>query len=67
MTMSHAGEKTVENSSSSKWMYISFVLIVALILNGSFFVYTYFSVQTQFSTLQTSLDAQEQQLQDLQQ
>jgi len=67
MTMSHAGEKMVENSSSSKWMYISFVLIAALILNGSLFTYTYFSVQTQFSTLQTSLDAQEQQLQDLQQ
>jgi len=67
MTMSHAGEKMVENSSSNKWMYVSFVLIAALILNGSFFAYTYFSVQTQFSTLQTSLDAQEQQLQDLQQ
>ena len=60
-------KKLAENSSSSKWMSISFVLIAALILNSSIFVYTYLNVQTQFSTLQTSLDAQEQQLQDLQQ
>ncbi len=60
-------KKLAENSSSNKWMYISFVLIAALILNSSIFVYTYLNVQTQFSTLQTSLNAQEQQLQDLQQ
>lgn len=57
----------VEKSSSSKWMYVSFVLVAALILNSTFFAYTYLSVQTHFSTLQNSLDAQEQQLQDLQQ
>lgn len=60
-------KKLAEISSSNKWMYVSFVLIAALILNSSIFVYTYLNVQTQFSTLQTSLDAQEQQLQDLQQ
>jgi len=60
-------KKLAENSSSNKWMSISFVLIAALILNSSIFVYTYLNVQTQFSTLQTSLNAQEQQLQDLQQ
>jgi len=67
MTMNHVGEKLVGFSSSSKWMYVSFVLIAALILNSSLFTYAHFSVQTQLSTLQTSLDAQEQQLQDLQQ
>jgi len=60
-------KKLAEISSSNKWMSISFVLIAALILNSSIFVYTYLNVQTQFSTLQTSLNAQEQQLQDLQQ
>lgn len=67
MTMNHVGEKLVGTSSSNKWMYVSFVLIAALIFYSSFFIYAYFSVQTQLSTLQTSLDAQEQQLQDLQQ
>lgn len=60
-------KKLVEFSSSSKWMYVSFVLIAALIFNGSFFIYTYFNVQTQLFTLQTSLDDQKQQLQVLQQ
>ena len=60
-------KKLAEISSANKWMYISFVLIAALILNSSIFVYTYLNVQTQLSTLQTSLNAQEQQLQDLQQ
>lgn len=67
MTVSHVGEKLVGISSSSKWMYVSFVLVAALILNSILFTYAYFSVQTQLSTLETSLDAQELQLQDLQQ
>ncbi len=59
--------KLMDFSSSSKWMYVSFVLIAVLIFNSGFFIYTHLNVQTQFSALQTSLDAQEQQLQDLQQ
>jgi len=59
--------KLMDFSSSSKWMYVSFVLIAVLIFNSGFFIYAHLNVQTQFSALQTSLDAQEQQLQDLQQ
>ncbi|UCF59445.1 MAG: trypsin-like peptidase domain-containing protein [Candidatus Bathyarchaeota archaeon] len=67
MTIADVGEKLVATSSSSKWMYVSFVLVAALILNSILFTYAYFSVQTQLSTLQTSLNSQELQLQDLQQ
>ena len=62
MTMNHVGEKLVGTSSSNKWMYVSFVLIAALILNSILFTYAYFSVQTQLSTLQTSLQDLQQQI-----
>ena len=62
MAVSHAGEKLVATSSSNKWMYVSFVLIAALILNSILFTYAYFSVQTQLSTLQTSLQDLQQQI-----
>jgi len=60
--MNHVGEKLVGTSSSNKWMYVSFVLIAALILNSILFTYAYFSVQTQLSTLQTSLQDLQQQI-----
>ena len=62
MAVSHVGEKLARISSSSKWMYVSFVLIAALILNSILFTYAYFSVQTQLSTLQTSLQDLQQQI-----
>ena len=62
MTVNHGGEKLVGFSSSSKWMYVSFVLIAALILNSILFTYAYLSVQTQLSTLQTSLQDLQQQI-----
>jgi len=55
-------KKLAEISSSSKWMYISFVLIAALIFGSSLFTYTYLNVQTQFSTLQTQLQDLQQQI-----
>lgn len=57
----------MESPSSNRWVYVSIVLIVLLALNSSFFAYMYLGIQTQLSTMQTSIDAQEILLQDLRQ
>ncbi|UCE29342.1 MAG: trypsin-like peptidase domain-containing protein [Candidatus Bathyarchaeota archaeon] len=56
----------MKDSSSSKWIYVSFIVIALLVSSASIFAYTILSVQTQLSNLQTGLDAQKQQLLDLQ-
>ena len=56
-----------ENTSlkkSSKWKYLSFLLIVIIMAETGFVVYNYLGYDSKFSTLQTQLSSLHQQLED---
>ena len=53
--------------SSNKWMYVSILVLIILLVNTGIFVIGYFTVQRQLSSLQESVSRQREQFQDLQQ
>lgn len=57
--------KTLSGTTSSrKWMYACLILLAILMINGSFFTYTYLNVQSQLSDVQSRFSDLQSQFSD---